>query len=98
VSVCGSKPLQWNYHLSEEGTLQPSSAGRVDRRQDAQPFVCPNGALYVSASETFLKADSFFLPDTVGFEMNRIDSLDIDDLTDFQIASAIVDQGLRAID
>lgn len=99
VSVCSGKPLQWHYHLSEGALLQPvSAAGRVNKRQDAQPIFSPNGAIYMCDVAAFRAADSFFLADTVGFEMNHIDSLDIDDPTDFDLASAVVEQGLRAID
>lgn len=99
VSVCPVKPLEWTYHLSDDLCMLPAtSERRADRRQDAQPVFSPNGAIYMCESSAFLRADSLFLPDTIGFKMDRLDSLDIDDLADFELASAIVDQGLRTID
>jgi CMP-N-acetylneuraminic acid synthetase len=99
VSVCAGKPLQWSYHLADDLRMVPATPVRwVDRRQDARPVFNPNGAIYVGASSEFLAADSLFLDNTIGFEMDRLDSLDIDDLADFELASAVVDQGLRVID
>lgn len=99
VSLCAGKPLQWNYQLSDAGRLEPlMPEGQNYRRQDARAVFHPNGAIYICETEAFLEADSFFLQDTIGFEMDRIDSIDIDDLADFLLASAIADQGLRTID
>lgn len=99
ISVCAGKPLQWSYHLADDLRMVPATpVGWVDRRQDAQPVFGPNGAIYICGSAEFLAVDTLFLDNTIGFEMDRLDSLDIDDLADFELASAVVDQGLRAID
>lgn len=99
VSVCAGKPLQWCYYLTEDMRMvRASPAPHIDRRQGAQKVFNPNGAIYICNSATFLAEDSLFLDDTIGFEMNRLDSIDIDDLADFDLASALVEQGLRVID
>lgn len=100
VSVVGAKPASWHFRLDEAGRLHGASAVgvRPHRRQDTAPLYTPNGAIYLSETERFLATMDFYSGDTIGYEMSRIDSLDIDDPEDLELARAIVAQRLRTID
>lgn len=100
VSVVAAKPLSLYFRLDETGQLHRASAAepRPHRRQDTAPLYTPNGAIYLSETERFLATMDFHSEDTIGYEMSRIDSLDIDDPEDLELARAIVGQHLRAID
>lgn len=99
ISLAKGKPLHWNFHLDDARRLLPvAHAEQMGRRQDTSPVFYPNGALYLCRSEPFVAASRFYLPDSIGYEMGAIDSIDIDDHDDFALTEAIVDRGLRTID
>jgi len=100
ISVVGAKPLSWLFRLDESGRLCCANTGEVpvSRRQDAIPLYAPNGAIYLCETERFLASTELRFDDTLGYEMSRIDSVDIDDPEDLALARAIVSQGLREID
>lgn len=100
VSVVGAKPVSWHFRQDKAGRLQRASAAgaRPHRRQDAAPLFVPNGAIYLSETESFLATMDLYSGGMIGYEMSRIDSLDIDDPEDLELARAIVGQRLRMID
>ncbi|MCP1639222.1 N-acylneuraminate cytidylyltransferase [Streptococcus gallinaceus] len=70
--------------LSEEGFAQDMvGADRGYRRQDLQPLYYPNGAIYISDKQTYLKNKSFFTPKTYAYKMAKEYSLDVDTRDDF---------------
>ncbi len=96
VSVTDDKPLSWAFLYADDGTLTPAlPRAIVSRRQNQPSIVRPNGALYLQETEVFRRDPIFYRPDTVGYKMSTIDSIDIDDAEDFALAEAIVGQGLR---
>ncbi|WFP48598.1 acylneuraminate cytidylyltransferase family protein [Methylomonas sp. EFPC3] len=63
-------------------------------RQQTQPLLTPNGAMYLVRTDYLLEYKSFYPPQTVPLVMNAIQSLDIDTAEDWAIAEAFVKQGL----
>lgn len=57
------------------------------RRQDGDVYYRPNGAIYISKIDEYLKTGSFLTPETTAYIMGQNDSLDIDDIDDFVLAS-----------
>lgn len=99
VSVTPSKPLEWSFHLGQDLRLIPAAPEKwADRRQDALRVFVPNGAIYLCRRSAFDIKRSVYFDETIGYEMDRLDSLDIDDPEDLELARAIVDRGLRVID
>ncbi|WP_272010088.1 acylneuraminate cytidylyltransferase family protein [Roseovarius sp. ZX-A-9] len=97
VSVSPSKPLSWHFGMSSDGMLRPAQDRTMDtRRQDGVGYFTPNGAIYICRTEAFVERGTLFQPETLGLELGVLDSLDIDELEDFQLAEAIVAQGLRS--
>lgn len=100
VSVGKGKPAAWQFTTDETGRLQPLARAvpAVSRRQDAEPLLAPNGALYLCDAKTFRDQGTLFPDGVAGYLMGHIDSLDIDEEEDLALARAIVDARLRVID
>jgi CMP-N-acetylneuraminic acid synthetase len=94
VSVtAGAKPLEWTFKLSELNQLIPQTSNKVLNRQDTAPYFVLNGAIYIS-DLLELKENDFNLlrNNSLGFVMSKIESIDIDDDFDFQIAEYFLRQ------
>ena len=62
------------------------------RTQDLEKYYRLNGAIYICRIGKFLEEQSFFLSDNIfAYEMERENSIDIDEEIDFKIASAIME-------
>lgn len=53
------------------------------RRQKQENYYYPNGALYISQKNKYLKDKSFFTDNTFAYVMSKQESIDIDDKYDF---------------
>ncbi len=96
ISVSNGKPSSWLFEIDTKGELSKLLNGDVaSHSQHAQMVCTPNGAIYLYRTEIFLSYRTFFPPKTMAYEMSYIDSIDIDDLDDFQLVECIVDNGLR---
>ncbi len=92
VSFCkASKPtslymnLDTNYYLTSDTKL--SSYGR----QTFEQQYTPNGAIYIANIKKYLELKTFFLKgNTQAYLMDKISSIDIDDIEDFNIALSII--------
>lgn len=58
------------------------------RRQNAKEYT-PNGAIFIGYNEKYLEKKHFFGADSIAYLMNKIDSVDIDDQLDFELAISI---------
>jgi CMP-N,N'-diacetyllegionaminic acid synthase len=82
---------EWLFYRRRDGHLDPVRAGPIPlRRQEVGPAVAINGCVYVAWTDRLLSAESFFGPDTVSVLMPEDRSLDIDTLSDFDRAEAIL--------
>ena len=90
VSVA-SKPPEWLYYASEQGTLEPvlPRQSAVRRRQEARPALAINGAIYVASAQRLLDNKGFIGPDTLAYEMPAHRSVDIDNELDLSLAALI---------
>jgi len=82
------------YYADDDDVLTPLSGEESEsRRQDVRPLLTPNGALYLIRTEV-LRRDRTFVPrGTVGFRMDSLVSIDIDDSTDWSLAESVVASG-----
>jgi len=60
------------------------------RRQEVEPLLTPNGAMYLCRTSVLLEKKSFYSERTLPLVMDSIMSLDIDTLTDWAMAEAFV--------
>ena len=77
----------WMYYRNSKNELTQVLGGQIITRRQELPLVYePNGAIYIADIKYLLDERSLITTDTVGYEMPRDRSIDIDDLDDFNAA------------
>jgi CMP-N-acetylneuraminic acid synthetase len=61
---------------------------RTTRSQDLPPLYCPSGAIWVSRTDIFKTAKSFYSPNHIFHTLDWISAMDIDDAEDLEMAKA----------
>jgi N-acylneuraminate cytidylyltransferase/CMP-N,N'-diacetyllegionaminic acid synthase len=94
VGVSKVKEVHPEYlvRLNSDGLIRPycrDDFNDISRRQDMEPLYFFDGSLYISKINAYINYNSFYHDRTMGFEMPRWKSLEIDDLCDFLIAETI---------
>ena len=95
VSVCEQKPSpHWMFSMKENKKLKPILRNPIfSRRQDIENFYCLNGAIFIINAKFFMEStepDPFLTEQTIGFKMDALSSIDIDDQLDWFIAEKIL--------
>ncbi len=94
VSVCErSKYYFWAMEINAYGYLKIKKI--PSRRQVLPKVYVPNGAIYISHVNVFLKEKTFFTNRTLPFIMPEERSIDIDTETDFKIAECLMRDVLK---
>lgn len=73
----------------KDGYLIPSRHGGDYRRQDEPINIYPNGSIWMSTKNNYLRDKTFYTKKTKVYEMQKIFSYDIDDEVDFYICENI---------
>ncbi|MFA5292224.1 MAG: acylneuraminate cytidylyltransferase family protein [Phycisphaerae bacterium] len=82
-----------------DGKLVPfiANSEKYTQRQAKPAFYVRNGAaIYAFKYETLMKKNSFFGDDCRPYLMNKVDSVDIDDLIDFEFAELLLSKRQKA--
>ena len=61
------------------------------RRQNFKDY-SPNGAIFIAKLKEYLERKHFFGSRTIAYYMNKIDSIDIDDNIDYQLAEILLEK------
>jgi CMP-N-acetylneuraminic acid synthetase len=88
VSLCESEQSPYlMFDLQEKKKLRALLKQNIvsHRRQDLPKVYSLNGAIYIAEIDWFLKTKNFISKETVGFIMNKYNSLDIDTAEDFEL-------------
>ncbi|HEY8035316.1 MAG TPA: acylneuraminate cytidylyltransferase family protein [Methylobacter sp.] len=93
--VIGCKEIHRNLTTlfkSKNGFLRPlcDDTATQTRRQEVEPLLTPNGAMYLCKTAILQEKKSFYSERTIPLVMDPIMSLDIDTLTDWAMAEAFV--------
>lgn len=86
VSIVDAKvPQEIQYKISKNGSLKKAiiSLKQKYRRQDCEIIYKPNGAIYIFNSDNFYKKKFFITEQSIPYVMSIFNSLDIDDIDDF---------------
>lgn len=68
-----------------------SSKNQIFQRQYKKEYYARNGAaIYIIKTDVFLKKKSLFGDKLIGYKMNKLESIDIDDIDDFTLAELIL--------
>ena len=85
VSVTNiEKNINWYKVLDKSGMMK-----NLLPEEERQEVYIPNGAIYFSSIDTFLKDGTFYTSKTLPFIMNKAYSIDIDNELDFFFADSI---------
>ena len=93
VSICeASKSPSWYFVMNHDSVIAPlfSDGGHNSRRQDLKKTFCLNGAIYIISRDKLLAHRRFIDHNTLGFIMDKMSSIDIDDSIDFKLAQALL--------
>lgn len=93
VSVCEVSEHPYLMKRIVQGRLQDYVPHEmVGRRQELPPVYRLNGCLYIVSVDLFMRFRSLHFDDTLAFVMDRNDSIDIDDASDFQLAEWLLER------
>jgi N-acylneuraminate cytidylyltransferase/CMP-N,N'-diacetyllegionaminic acid synthase len=84
---------EYDVRVGENGLLRPYAAPNFSllrRRQDIEPLYFLEGSLYISRVDAFKRNKSFYHNRTLGYEVPRWKSIEVDDLFDFIVIEALV--------
>ncbi|MBU2494640.1 MAG: acylneuraminate cytidylyltransferase family protein [Bacteroidetes bacterium] len=81
----------WMYKINKDKKLEPLfQEVQLTRRQDAEKVYSINGAIYFAKTDFILSEKSFIGTNTFAYLMDKISSVDIDDMSDFQYADYLL--------
>ena len=87
-------PPSWYMYQNVEGKLQNCNYGRekayVRNRQMDGGYVIPNGAIYILDYRLLKDKRTYYFEDTIGYLMDKRDSVDIDTMDDFLYAEFLM--------
>lgn len=94
VSVCRAESVHpaFMYRRDADGRLQPFLERQPTglRRQEIEPLYFLEGTVYASRIDLLRARRSFYHEETVGYEVPRWKSLEIDELDDFLMVEALL--------
>lgn len=72
--------------IDEDGSLKFFDTDFSEYRRQSYLDYSPNGAIFMGKPRAYLEKKHFFGPRSLAYIMNKIDSVDIDDSVDFELA------------
>ena len=92
ISVCQfSKPLEWLLKKKKYGYLKEykGKGSSFGNRQNKEKYFYPNGAIYIISTKK-ISQNNYYFNKSIAYEMNYIESLDIDTIQDFNLIKKII--------
>ncbi|MEA4821530.1 MAG: acylneuraminate cytidylyltransferase family protein [Erysipelotrichales bacterium] len=89
ISVCKTKPLEWAILINNDSKLREALPTTLNNRQDFKDVYIPNGAIYILDWNKFKSQRKYYFDNTYPYIMDKISSIDIDDVDDFKLVSAV---------
>ena len=94
ISVCEAEtPPSWYCKVDENTRLFNAGFDQskaLSNRQDNCKYYVPNGAIYILDYQGLKETGTYYSDNTIAYMMRREDSIDIDDLIDFQFAEFLI--------
>ncbi|QIE47911.1 acylneuraminate cytidylyltransferase family protein (plasmid) [Pseudohalocynthiibacter aestuariivivens] len=94
MGIVAGKPLGWALNMDSDGMLHPALSAQAVLHDDSPPYR-PNGAIYLQNCGLFRQHAQFHDTATRGYVMRFTDSIDIDELDEFELAEALVSAGIK---
>ena len=83
-------PSDWIFNIKKNYYIIKNKRSKNSNRQDLEFQFIPNGAIYILKFDILKKLKSYYTEKTVAFIMERNESVDIDDIDDFNYASYLM--------
>lgn len=80
------------------GTLKKNKFTNEKLKTKNKKFYSPNGAMYVSKTNSLLKEKKFLGKDIFGYVQSKFESIDIDTIEDFKHAEYVIEKKLFNLD
>lgn len=95
VGICKveSTHPEYDVRLASDGRISPYLAPdfrSLKRRQDIEPLFFLEGSLYIASAPALRAAGGFYHERTLGYEVPRWKSIEIDELVDFVFVEALL--------
>lgn len=84
---------EYDVIIGPKGLIRPYTSknfNSLPRRQDIEKIYFLEGSVYISKVEAFLKNRTFYHERTIGYEVPRWKSLEVDDLLDFYMVETVM--------
>lgn len=86
-------PLGWYLSVNEDLSMEYYlKEALVSNRQENRVLYIPNGAIYVFDVESLLRTKQYYNEKTYAYKMKKEQSLDIDDIYDFLLVKAVMQE------
>jgi CMP-N-acetylneuraminic acid synthetase len=82
--------------VEEDMSLKHFDADFANYRRQGVVDYSPNGAIFIGKVEPYLKQKHFFGARAIGYIMNDVDSIDVDNTLDYRLASLCMEERLKA--
>lgn len=89
VTIVDKHPY-WMYEIDENKKLEPLFSNNIIRRQDLHSVYVLNGAVYFCSTKMIIETEKLIEKNTLSYEMSKLNSLDIDDNLDFELAEFLI--------
>ena len=87
-------PPSWYMNMDGRGCISNSGFGMkgaiVNNRQVNDAYYIPNGAIYILDYKLLKEKRTYYSDNTYGFVMSRLESIDIDNIDDFEYAEFLM--------
>lgn len=83
-------PLSWIFNVKNDYLKINKKIPHL-RQKEKNKYFRPNGAIYISSLENLKKYKTFYQKNTIGYEMDFYNSIDIDKLEDLYIAEKMLE-------
>ena len=95
VSICRIEAThpEYDVRLNPQGLISPYAAPNfksLRRRQEIEELYYLEGSLYISRVDAFRRYKTFYHERTLGYEVPRWKSLEVDDICDFIMIEAVI--------
>jgi CMP-N-acetylneuraminic acid synthetase len=81
--------------IGEDGSLKYFNENYADYRRQAHVEYSPNGAIFMGKPKEYLQQKHFFGPRSLAYKMSKLDSIDIDDEIDYELACLCMQKRLE---
>lgn len=81
--------------VEEDRSLKHFDIDYANYRRQAYTDYSPNGAIYIAKPQQYLKQKHFYGKASLGYEMNSVDSADVDNAVDYELVCILMQKRLK---